>query len=813
MEIHRKTVIKMSRSANHSFGSFRQFCPISSHKSGVALIIVLAFVVLLTGLVVAYFSRALSDRQVSTSSANQTKVQLFTQGAVVAIIDDLKQEVAAGSTITAPSPAPQSGSVYAPSSPQTAVPARVLTANELADSSLNNLVKQSLCIGGSSQPFFTGTNYNSTAYPPSARAANVASDSPSLNGRSVSAARWNKPLFLEATSPANLKPKSAQFQVPYWILVTRNGNNISGSSLPATAISRGSKYTGTASIDGGVVVGRYAYNIYDEGELLDANVAGYPSTSTSSHTKYKPASSYADLSQIFAANGTKYADQIVGWRNYTSAQPAGALPGFTFSGNGPGSGEDNYYNFVIGNTIGFLRTGNTALSSNGQSDHLFTSREQLISFLTSLSSTGDAQNALQYLTTFSRDLNQPSYVPANGIGGPKVLTIGSGGNFELGDPAGKPGPGKDSLVNPSLLTVRVLTTKTGGRNNGADLLQGEPLIKKRFSLRRLAWLTYKGPSKGKTGADIDDLKNNFGFTQAFLDQGIDNGDANDNIEKYFGLKWNAGGFWSYDVHAGGSGIKRLDEVQAENREPDFFELLKATISAGALGKSGSQGGNLPAYGAQFTRDSSIDIQVIQIGANIIDQFDVDGYPTRIQFTPSGLATKEIRGVENLPYLYCTRTSVWVIKNPSPMPANVYNQTQSPQTPIVDPGTAILIQEPEIWNPHNYNSADLNRSLGNPPASLHFYACHGAPALPPATTDTSNVFYVRSKAFDPVTQAYVRYLLHCRERLVPPIPRWIFPMVLISIESPPCWLKPVPTGLGSEAIFQRPAFRQHALQTV
>ncbi|MGC3992180.1 MAG: hypothetical protein QM796_21300 [Chthoniobacteraceae bacterium] len=68
----------------------------SAHRGtrGVALIIVLAFVVLLTGLVVAYFSRAMSDRQISTSSATQTKVQLFAQGATNSIIDDLRQEMA-----------------------------------------------------------------------------------------------------------------------------------------------------------------------------------------------------------------------------------------------------------------------------------------------------------------------------------------------------------------------------------------------------------------------------------------------------------------------------------------------------------------------------------------------------------------------------------------------------------------------------------------------------------------------------------------------------------------------------------------------
>src|SRR6266704_2194506 len=45
----------------------------SRRERGAALIIVLAFVVLLTGLMVAYLSRTTSDRQVAHSSFNQTK--------------------------------------------------------------------------------------------------------------------------------------------------------------------------------------------------------------------------------------------------------------------------------------------------------------------------------------------------------------------------------------------------------------------------------------------------------------------------------------------------------------------------------------------------------------------------------------------------------------------------------------------------------------------------------------------------------------------------------------------------------------------
>src|SRR5438876_5773173 len=73
---------------------------ISSPERGAALMIVLAFVVLLTGLAVAYLSRATSDRQVAHSSFNQSKVDALAQSAMDLVIGDLQREIANGSSPT-----------------------------------------------------------------------------------------------------------------------------------------------------------------------------------------------------------------------------------------------------------------------------------------------------------------------------------------------------------------------------------------------------------------------------------------------------------------------------------------------------------------------------------------------------------------------------------------------------------------------------------------------------------------------------------------------------------------------------------------
>src|SRR2546427_5209313 len=69
-------------------------------ERGAALIIVLAFVVLLTGVSIAYLSRTTSDRQVAQSSFNQSVADQLAQGAMDNIIGDLRQEIVNGSTAT-----------------------------------------------------------------------------------------------------------------------------------------------------------------------------------------------------------------------------------------------------------------------------------------------------------------------------------------------------------------------------------------------------------------------------------------------------------------------------------------------------------------------------------------------------------------------------------------------------------------------------------------------------------------------------------------------------------------------------------------
>ncbi len=797
-----------------------QFFSLRSRKRrGVALVITLAFVVMVTVVIVAYFTRAITETQVSTGSASQTKVDLFTQGAVDTIVGDLQQEIAAGSVGVTPSPSPQSGVIYKPTVPLTMVPWRTGLAAQ-SNPNCVNLVKESIFQNGAAVPFYpasatiNGTNaYGaSTNYPPSARASNIPSDKAvSFNGRSISLERWNKPLLMPITTSTDYTPSAASGTTPYvytapdWILVTRSGSNPIITSTNQ-AIGGNLQWSGTGS---STVVGRYAYNVYDEGGLLDMNVAGYPvspsTTSTNQFAQLKPGLSYADLTQVGLTQ--QQVDAVVGWRNYASMQlSSGSFPNYN-NDTFPSAYGTNYYNYVVSNNNGFLGvsgtldTGNGSQSSPGQTDRAFATRQQLIAFLLDTTSTNNQSsylstlNALQYLGTFSRDLNQPSYIRLQSTNSnktldynasvPKLLAVTAGGNsYGKGGSNNLGGLNMDDQINPSFPGVRVLKGFT--RNDGTQAIVGEPLVKGRFALNRLAWVTYNGPSadviaaSGTSDANIQALIR-YGIPLSYLEQGTDA-----NIQKYFGLTWVAslpspdvGSGWEYNVHNGPTGTGTSGPIMltgsgaagpglaglAAPREPDFFELLKATVNVGSLGKSlltSNQGmaedsGALSQidqpYNYNFYPENSVDFQVIQIGANIISQFQPANYPPRIVFDDGSgnlYNPRTIVGVVNLPYFYNVLAGVLQIQAPAPLPRIATQGTTGPGNPptftgpagsgvagyegyvsstgtdnLTASGIGALMEIPVIWNPHDPLSPTTN-AVGVTPTSFRVVADSATP---------------------------------------------------------------------------------------
>jgi hypothetical protein len=717
-------------------------------RAGVALVIILAFVVILTGVIVAFFSRSIWSRQLSNASASQTKVDMLASNAAEKIIADLQQEIVMSSSATPTNVAgtpglPTSAStIYFPLTPTSMLP-QISGTTASAAGLPPNLLKRSAYDYGNNNPipFYVGTNGSSgSSGSIPGVTVGVSSTTASVNGRIIPAARWNShyllPLSGTATDSTPILTGSTAFTPPDWILISRNGANPVQTSLTTP---QDLTWSGTAQT---TVVGRYAYAIYHEGGLLDANVAGYPvgpgSAAVIPNTVYKPALSYADLTQLPGGLTQTQVDQLIAWRNYASTQAPGSpqSPGFAQA-----SGS-SYYNFVQFNPTGFLAISSTALNNNGsisqtagQSDRMFSNRQELIAFMQkNLGLSGTSLNVLNYLATFTRDLNQPSLVktqsvnaalPGYDASAPSIQTIANGGNNQAG---------LDAYVNPAFSTVRVKNSFT--RNDGSVAVQGEPLVKKRFALNRLAWLTYEGPSAGRTQSDPDIqlLINNYQIPYSFLQQG-----TAQNIKTYFGLTWvpdpgSSLGRWVYNVHNGPSGsgtagpIMRLG-APGDNagiaslstpHEPDFFELLKAAISAGSKAKVATiVSGTTAVSDYQAQNDVSFDYAAIQVGANIIAQAKVDGFGVRISFNDGALGTKEFDGVENNPYLYRVRWGVLKIRNENPVFQGLYPlpdttgtvaagssgkyQWQASQGLLKDPGVSLLMLIPEIWNPHDQSA--------------------------------------------------------------------------------------------------------------
>lgn len=199
---------------------------------GAALIIVLALVVLLTGISLAYFSRTTTNRQLAQSSYNDTSADLVARSALDITVGDLKQDIATNQ----------------PVNPGNIQPARY-PAPIPADNP--NLIRYS------------------SRNDPRSRASTIISTEASANGRSISRARWNSHCLIPPASATGTDSTPVDsFTAPDWALVTRNG--------PVAFSVWQNNLKDPTSTNPNYVVGRYAFAVYDEGGLIDVNVGGFP---------------------------------------------------------------------------------------------------------------------------------------------------------------------------------------------------------------------------------------------------------------------------------------------------------------------------------------------------------------------------------------------------------------------------------------------------------------------------------------------------------------------------------------------------------
>jgi hypothetical protein len=349
---------------------------------GSALVLVLAFVVLLTGLVVVYLTRITADRQLAKSSFEDMGSDLLARSAIAILVGDLKQEIVNGSNSI---PYGTGLTLYNPTADANIVPRR--SGNPAA---VPNLIRRSVRSDALAPP----------AVASRASAINSVTDV-SVNGRSVSIPRWNAHYLIPKNDASNDDPDPiASFIAPDWVLVTRSGPSVqtgmgSGSSALNNSTNSNPNY----------VVGRYAYALYDEGGLLDINVAGFPlPTPAPPNVGRKGVVAFADLTAL-PTTGSSFVsntaiNRIIGWRNFATVQPSGTFPGFTFTA----SATSSFVTYFTDKTRDF---GTVATNlSTSRTDQAFLTRGELIKLRADISAS---INMLQYLGTFSRERNAPTW--------------------------------------------------------------------------------------------------------------------------------------------------------------------------------------------------------------------------------------------------------------------------------------------------------------------------------------------------------------------------------------------------------------------
>jgi hypothetical protein len=591
-------------------------------RQSFALIATLAILTLLTIVLVAFVAMVGRDRSATQNYSQGIRADQIALGAIDQVVSQIQQEITDTTLSTVNTGTTGGSNMYMPLASMSAGPPYTnAVPQRMAPASLIPIVTMS------------GTN----VYPgaPNLAAIGNSTANPSLNNRKITAARWTEPnLLLPAASNS-----FAAGTPPSWVIVTRNGPQ--GFPAGTTPQSAGLITSGLGNPTG--AIGRYAYVVYDTSGLLDANVAGYP-TSAAGSAAGKGSLPWAQLTNLPGVTSSDV-QSLINWRNASTS----------------GSYAANVQNAATSN--GFMQVAN--------GDTAFLSRQELIKW-TQQSGNSDWQAALPYLTTFSREVNGPTWGPTTNMG-----TV-NGTNFNYQTRSSLSG-----VQNPLIFNPRVQTPFTN--YFGFMTVPGEPLVKYRFPLDKLN--LFNAMAAGPLSA-----------TQKT------------QLQQYFGLsvETDSSGYYRHlDYPAVGragnssTGILTLDQVAALGREPDFFELLQAGLLQGSLGTSGYSGlsarwdilnnghrlypaGGAPTYTPPpvTDEDPSITFQVLKIGANIIDQWHTDNYPTTISFpTPAGTTGSEnVYGICDLPYI----NQMWL---------KVYQPNQALGIP---PSLYFYFQ---LWNPH------------------------------------------------------------------------------------------------------------------
>jgi hypothetical protein len=576
-------------------------------QRGFALVITLSLLVLMTFVALAFLSKTQRARQIQSASTAGTTASELARSAAGIIISDLQEEIEAeaGSDNLGDANAP----FFWPSAAANWSPLRRTVRPESPETRL--LVKQSMPGGAFTlgSPLTTKSTSKNTA-------------TPSGNGRVVPASRWDTPGLIRKDTEDD-RGSFADADLPFWINIGPDG---------------------LSDAHGKDVVGRFAFNVYDLSGLPDIAVAGRPTGSDFDKVSGPARFDFAGSAGANPVPGV----QAASWDNYP-------LWRFAQSVSGPGDLPGRFPEISAWlEERGFSKSYPSAPDVTPlvpPQEKRLSGRQDLANYILGHGSASFTGSILPFVRTHSASANQPAWYPPerprhhNDTSTIDYRALSVGNNAQ----------------NPLFAKVRVQNAFT--RRDGSRAEPGEPLMKRRFPLSKLALVasaTASSPASGEAA----------------------------RREQYFGLQWdNAAKRWNYSQYGPGTTIKTLATVAGENREPNFFEVLKAGILSGSLGKFvHGASRNTPVETSAITGavDKNPDQQIFQIGAALIDQYDADDIPTLI-LGPEAL----VHGIENHPYIaqiFQVRTRR---RDKDYNPADIHNPT---------PWAASWLRF-QMWNPH------------------------------------------------------------------------------------------------------------------
>jgi len=634
---------------------FRNF-NVNPRRPGFALVVALTAIVLITVIVLAFFSKALLNRQISFTSTNQIKSDMLARTALDIVVGEVRQEVIDYSKAS-------TNGIYQPLSSTNIVP--IKTGVSGADTTTGAFTIAKVAAADTKiDPGTNGKTFGSTA----------ALDAQSRNGRTLS--QW----FVTG-------PKLGSAALPSWSYLSRSGtivtNLSSGASSPANT---------------NFVVGRFSYTVYNIGGLLDANVAGYPTGIAGTNYGSKSSVAYADLTALGLTSAQ--ITNLVSWRNAAT-----------------GTSPDLFNSWATGiSTTNTPTSKQAAAAANSgylettYGDNVFFSRRDLLRYL----AANDIPNAASYLTHFSRAVTAPDWAPSNVTGssinyGDDANKTSSVNRFvpaalafdgvitdyaDDGTPSTRGVSNSESLVQKKFSLAKLAWLGHNGPNAAAfasslSSSDRELAIKTSFGLTwnstKKRWDYDHGANGILTLDEVRDLKRAPDFFE-LLKAGILEGSVGQSP-----------GVVAQDINWEPPSPRTLASMTAAEKR-QYWE--------------GPIGSHYDIYSADKDR------HILQIGANIIDQADNDNFPTAVylelynqpSFSVSENALNNtVFGLENLPML--ARLRNWARVNGDTPPEPPSGQEATWNYPVLPMGVWL---QPELWNPNDSSTAaDSTNPLTDP----------------------------------------------------------------------------------------------------